>query len=108
MLFRSLEPQGDKKKVSGTKSDKTEGKRFGKSGAIKKRVVRESVIREIGSRLEEPRTMAEGSMEGKKGGTIVSNNKDRDASITKITLSALTAPSTRVDVFIMVPIIRSQ
>ena len=41
---------------------------------IKERVVKESVIRKIGSGMEEPRTTAEGSMEGKKGGTIVSNN----------------------------------
>ena len=51
-----------------------EGKRFGKSGTIKKRVVKESVIREIRSRLEKPRTKAEGDQKGKKGGTIVSNN----------------------------------
>ena len=77
---------------SGTKSNKAKGERFGKSGTIKERVVKESTIREIGSRLEEPRTKAEGSMEGKKGGTIVSNNKNRDASNTKISLSTLTAP----------------
>ena len=80
-------------KVSRTKSNKVKGERFGKSGAIKERVVKESVIRKIGSRLEESRTKAEGSVEGKKGGTIVSNNKDRDASNTYITISTYTPTS---------------
>ena len=47
---------------------------IGKSGSIKKRVVKESGTGRIRTRLEEPGAKAKRGKKGEKGGTDVSNN----------------------------------
>ena len=94
---RHSEPQRREKKISGKESGKAENERFGKSGLIKKRVVKESRTGRIRTRLEEPGAEAKGGTKGEKGGTIVSNNKDRDTSNTYIIISTITPTSIRVD-----------
>ena len=68
------EPQRGKKKISRVKGAKERDQEVGKSGLIKKRVVKKSRIGRIGTHLDEPRTEAKRSTEDKKGGTIISNN----------------------------------
>ena len=69
------------------------GEKDGKSGLIKKRVDKERRVRRIGTCLEESGAEVKGGQKDKQGGTIISDNKDRDSSNTNSLISTNTSSS---------------